>query len=158
MFKPEHRVNRLQRYRLAAGVGFFLAVLSGTAVHAGEVLPGPQPARLLEVIDGDTIRVRARIWLGTDIQTLVRIDGIDTPELRGKCAAERALAKRARERVVELATGQQLMLYNIRYGKYAGRVVARVEAQGQEIAAVLVTERLAHPYDGGARLPWCPAG
>lgn len=121
------------------------------------MLPGPQPARLVDVIDGDTIRVRARIWLGTDIETLVRIEGIDTPELRGKCDEERALAERARSRVAQLATGQQLMLYDIRYGKYAGRVVARVEVQGEDIAERLLIEKLAHRYDGGKRRPWCPA-
>ena len=36
---------------------------------AAERLAGPIPARVLAVIDGDTIEVQARIWLGQEINT-----------------------------------------------------------------------------------------
>jgi len=128
---------------------------AGSASHAGETLPGPQAASLLEVLDGDTIRVRARVWLGTDVEILVRIDGIDAPELRGACPEERALAERARRRVESLTAGRTLVLSEISYGKYAGRVVARVESAGRDIGATLVSESLARTYRGGPRSSWC---
>ena len=94
--------------------------------RSAEILTGPVAARLLRVIDGDTISVSARIWLGQDVQTLVRVDGVDTPELRGKCPAERQLAIRARDFVIAFLGRGGLLLRDIQYGKFAGRVVSRV--------------------------------
>jgi hypothetical protein len=61
-------------------------------VWAAEILPGPILAVVTEVVDGDTIGVRARIWLGQDVEIQVRILDINTPELRGHCEKERSLA------------------------------------------------------------------
>jgi endonuclease YncB( thermonuclease family) len=141
---------------LRAVITVLLALASGLAAAWGaEPLPGPYDAQLLEVVDGDTIRVRIRIWVDIDTETLVRIDGIDTPELRGRCEEEAALAHRARGRVESLTADAELALYDIRYGKFAGRVVARVEAGGKDIGRVLLAEELARPYSGGRRTGWC---
>jgi micrococcal nuclease len=72
-------------------------IVPGTAPGLPESVPGPIQARVLRVIDGDTIVVRARIWLGQNIDTQVCLDGVDTPELKGKCERERRLAVRARD-------------------------------------------------------------
>ena len=51
--------------------GLVLLVLWGTlpaAALAGEVLPGPVPAKVLPVVDGATIVVSAHIWLGQKIE------------------------------------------------------------------------------------------
>ena len=69
-------------------------LLAGAAplvwVGSGETLPGPIPAEVLKVVDGDTLEVEARIWLGQGVQVSVRLRGVDTPELR---AAARPSAK-----------------------------------------------------------------
>ena len=137
--------------------GILVAGLIAAAgyVAAGETLEGPYEAAIVRVVDGDTLRVRARIWLGTDVELLVRIDGIDTPEIRGKCAREKELAARARRLTESLVAAGAVRLHDVRYGKYAGRVVARVVADGEDIADLLLAAGLAHPYDGGARAPWC---
>src|SRR6516165_711469 len=54
------------------------------------------PADVLRVIDGDTFEARVHVWPGLDITTKIRLRGIDAPELRAKCAAERMLAEAAR--------------------------------------------------------------
>jgi endonuclease YncB( thermonuclease family) len=47
-------------------------------------------------------------------------------------------------------------LTDIRFGKYARRVVARVSAGGvPDIAEGLLARGLARPYDGGRRSGWC---
>src|SRR5690606_10793304 len=88
---------------------FLLALAHGALIAAqarGERalnrLAGPVPAEVLRVVDGDTIEVRAHVWLGHEVTTLVRIAGIDTPELRGKCAAERTAARRAADGLAAL--------------------------------------------------------
>ena len=62
---------------------------------AADSLPGPLPARVVSVIDGDTLEVRVHIWLGQNLDTRVRLAGIDAPELKGKCDREKDLARRA---------------------------------------------------------------
>ena len=69
---------------LAAGVG--VAAGAGHALVASEVLPGPIAADVIKVIDGDTLPVRARIWLGQEVEINVRLADVDTPELCGAAA------------------------------------------------------------------------
>ncbi|MDP6603929.1 MAG: thermonuclease family protein [Rhodospirillales bacterium] len=121
-----------------------------------DTIDGPILATVLRIIDGDTIMVSARIWLGQRIETQVRLDGADAPEIRGRCAHERDLAVRARAFAVARLGGRTVRLRDIRFGKYAGRVVARVElAAGRDFAQDLIAAGLARPYGGGARISWC---
>lgn len=141
--------------RSALAGALFLSV-AGSAGPRGEVVPGPVEARVVAVVDGDTLVVSARIWLGQRIETHVRIDGVDAPELRGRCRGERDLARAARTFVATRIGGEPVVLSDVRFGKYAGRVVARVEtAAGEDLAEVLIAAGLARRYDGRARRPWC---
>ncbi len=138
-----------------------LILLAGVVVPVGvfgvsETVPGPIPARVLRVIDGDTIVVRARIWLGQDIDTQVRLDGVDAPELKGQCSHERRLAEKARDLIQSHTIAGVVVLRKIKYGKYAGRVVARVDSiDGKELSQILIRAGLGRAYDGGRRLSWC---
>ncbi|MBM3598041.1 MAG: nuclease [Alphaproteobacteria bacterium] len=131
-----------------------LALLSAPAI-AAETLPGPIPARLVRIIDGDTLLVRAHIWLGHEVTTLVRLLGIDAPELRGRCAEESAAAERARAFVARVVGRSDVTLTDLRFDKYGGRVLARVEVRGQDLARALLAEGLARPYRGKMRAGWC---
>jgi len=125
-------------------------------VLAKEVLKGPITADVIQVIDGDTIDVRAQIWLGQMIETRVRLVGIDTPELRGKCPAERQHAKQAKLSVERWLADKAIVLKNIQFGKYAGRIVADVESvKGGNISQFLIAKGLARPYEGKKRKGWC---
>ncbi len=145
--------RRLASLVIAAAV---LAGGAGAASGAQEI-PGPIPAEVTEIYDGDTITVNATIWPDQYVRSMVRVDGIDTPELRGKCEEETRLAQAARARMVQLiGASNRVDLYGVQYGKYAGRVVARVRnAEGVDLAETLVREGFARPYDGGARRGWC---
>jgi len=46
------------------------------------------PAEVLRVLDGDTFAARVRVWPGLDVETKVRLRGIDAAELHARCAAE----------------------------------------------------------------------
>lgn len=141
----------LPRVALALGV----ALLAAGASSAPERLPGPVPARLVRVVDGDTVEVVASIWLGQEVRIGVRLDGIDAPELRGRCAGERTAARVAAVTLAELAAGP-LSLVDVRYGKFAGRVVARLlDAGGRDLGAELVRRGHARAYGGGTRAGWC---
>lgn len=132
-------------------------MIANAAWAEEEKLPGPIPARVVRVVDGDTVLVRARIWLGQDVETSVRISGIDTPEKRGKCEAERQAALQAEAFTAARAAPDSLVsLHDVIADKYGKRVVARVvTAQGEDLGRALVTARLARSYDGGHKDGWC---
>ena len=142
---------------LGAGLAAAL-VLAGLAQSspARETLPGPVPARVIEVIDGDTLMVRAKVWIGQEIEIKVRLEGVDAPELGGKCERERTLAQRARALIMVKVRDGKVLLNRVQYGKYAGRVVARVETSaGEDLSAALLAANLARAYRGGRRRSWC---
>ncbi len=118
-----------------------LLALPGVALSA-DAIPGPIIAAVVSVYDGDTLTVQAYPWPGMTIRTAVRVNGVDTPEIRGLCDAEKELAKRARD-FVRATVGDHVQLTNITLGKYAGRVIADVLlADGRSLTALLITEGL----------------
>lgn len=112
-------------------------------------------ALILTVTDGDTFRARVEVWPGVEVQTAVRLRGIDTPEIRGKCAAERAKAIAARERLRTLLVGD-VLITDVEPDKFSGRVDATVMVDGRNLSHVLIAEGIARPYNGGTRQGWCP--
>lgn len=142
--------------KVVATLGFASSVTIAATI--GAQLPGPVPARVIDVIDGDSLRVRALIWVGQELETVVRLSGVDAPELRGKCAAERAAAIRARDHLALLVGDGQVRLRDVRFDKYGGRVLAAVETpRGQDVAQRMLEEGVVRRYDGAARASWCEA-
>lgn len=111
---------------------------------------------IVGVYDGDTIRVRIEDWppiIGESIG--VRVSGVDTPEIRGKCAAEKSLARQARAFTRSaVTTAQQVELRNLRRDKYF-RLLADVCVDGKALAELLMAKGLGHPYEGGKKGSWC---
>ncbi len=107
--------------------------------------------------DGDTIRVDipgVHPLIGENIS--VRVRGVDTPEIRGKCPAEKRLAKEAKELVHRiLVNAGKITLKETGRGKYF-RIVAYVVADGMEVSEVLLEANLAVPYQGEKKVrDWC---
>ena len=161
MARHGRRHPRQGRARMgAAALAIAVLLAGGVALADGdrEAIAGPVAARVIDVVDGDTVRVRARIWLGFDVTTLVRLDGVDAPELAASCDSGRRLARRAREFVRARIGGGRVALTDIQFGKYAGRVVARVaSADDEDLAGALIGAGLGRPYAGGSRQSWCGA-
>ena len=137
-------------------------ILAATLIFAAvgpapaEVISGPVSAEVIRVIDGDTLALRAHIWLGQDITVNARIRGIDAPEMHGKCEREKHMAEAARLRLVAAAGNGKLRLTRIENDKYAGRVLADVITDaGTNLGAAMLESGLVRPYDGGGRDPWC---
>ena len=118
---------------------FALALALLPAVALADV-PGPINAQVVSVYDGDTLTVDAKPWPGVTIRVSVRVDGIDTPEIRGLCQAEKDLAIQARD-FVRATVGEAVQITNVRLGKYAGRVLAVVWVGGQSLAEMVLSRR-----------------
>lgn len=138
------------------GMGLSAAQPPVQQVPGDEAVAGPIAAWVNEVIDGDTIVVRARIWLGQDVETRVRLFGVDAPEMKARCAEEQRLAWAAREFVRARVAEKRVSLMDIRYDKYGRRVLARVlTPEGEDLAQALIRGGLARAYDGAKRRSWC---
>jgi len=117
-------------------------------------IAGPVEAELVSVIDGDTVMVNARPWPQQTVSVLVRIRGIDTPELHSKCESSRQMALAAKDVLAEvLAAGSgKLTLSDISGDKYFGRVVAKISFdRGHDAGETMLAAGLARPYDGGRK-------
>jgi micrococcal nuclease len=86
----------------------------------------------------------------------IRANGIDTPEIKGKCEKEKYDAKQAQQMVADiLKDAEQIDLKNMRRGKHF-RIAADVIVDGESLADGLVEAGMAVPYDGGKKThKWC---
>ncbi len=99
-------------------------------------------------VDGDTLDH------GDDRYRLV---GFDTPETyRAKCAAEKALGLKAKDRLTEIirTAGYVELMVQPNRDKF-NRFLAVGRVGNQEVGVILISEGLARPYEGGKRQPWC---
>jgi len=113
-------------------------------------------SKVISVYDGDTFRVNIDSLppiVGKNIP--IRVNGVDTPEIRGKCEYEKNLALEARDFVrVKLANAKEIKLTNLQRGKYF-RVVANVLVDSVSLEQELLDNQLAYEYSGGKKLSWC---
>lgn len=114
------------------------------------------PVEILRVVDGDTVEVKARVWLDQWIVTRVRLRGIDAPERQARCAAEAERGEAARRHLVALAGEGQAFLADLGRDKYGGRVLGRlVGPDGRDIGGRMLADGHARTYDGRRRQGWC---
>ena len=101
----------------------------------------------ITVIDGDTITWKT---------VRVRLMGFDTPELSGRCNLERRLAQDAKGKLHSLlAAATDIELVRRADRDQYGRLLAWLMIDDRDVGRVLISERLARPYDGGQRMAWC---
>ncbi len=109
------------------------------------------------IYDGDTFRVNISKYPKiVGYRMSVRINGIDTPEKRGKCQKEKDLAILAKQELVKsLRSAKVIELRNLKRGKYF-RFVADVFADGQSVSKKMIKKGLAVPYFGKKKTKnWC---
>lgn len=108
--------------------------------------------KVIKIYDGDTITIAAK-FPNTDgpiYRFSVRLDGIDTPEIKGKSVAERDLAKHARDALHQLIYGKIIELRNVTNEKY-GRILADVFIGDVHVNQWMISENFAVSYDGGKK-------
>ena len=109
--------------------------------------------RCIKVYDGDTITIAARLpYKKSPIYRFsVRLNGIDTPEIKGKDDDEKECAKLARDSLKEAILNKTVHLENVQTEKY-GRILADVICDGINMNEWMVTQRFAVKYDGGTKV------
>ncbi|VVH59034.1 hypothetical protein BSPCLSOX_1826 [uncultured Gammaproteobacteria bacterium] len=137
--------------------GLVLALLFTSTIQAAQKTYGNfSVTKVLKVYDGDTIRVNLANCSPMLCNNIgIRIYGIDTPEIQGKCPNEKRLAKVARDHLrAVLKSAKIITLKHTLRGKYF-RIVGRVFADGIDVADVLIDKQLAFRYFGGKKQSWC---
>ena len=109
------------------------------------------------IYDADTFRCNIKSYppiVGERVP--IRVNGVDAPEMRGKCQAEKILARTAKQVTVSMLRNAQVIeLRNMRRGKYF-RIVADVYVDGKSLADELIRKHLAVEYHGGHKIKdWC---
>jgi endonuclease YncB( thermonuclease family) len=110
---------------------------------------------VLRVYDGDTITADISGYpniIGKKIG--IRINGIDTPEIKDKNPIIKKFAKEVRDYLYEkIIKAKRIELKNIDRGKYF-RIVADVYIDGVSVKEDLIKKGYAKPYDGGTKNIW----
>lgn len=137
-------------------VFILLAVIASPAWAADKIYGSVVIDEITSIYDGDTFRANINGWPAVVGERVpVRINGIDTPEMKGKCATEKERARLAKQfAVAKLREGKHIELRNIRRGKYF-RLLADVYVDGQSLGDMLIRANLAVAYDGGRKVNWC---
>ena len=110
--------------------------------------------KVLSVYDGDTCTVAG--WIpGGARKFKVRLNGIDTPEMRGGTKKEKDAAVKARDALSGRILGKIVTLEDVGTDKY-GRVLATVKCGGEDICQWMIDEGHAKPYFGGTKEKFAP--
>jgi len=152
---PHRKRRRRSRTLLSGGKAValmaFFGVSGGMLIALAPPLRSPMPdvenPAYVQIIDGDTFEYRG---------VRVRVADIDTPEMNGDCAEERALARRAMRRMADLIDDGPFALRPLwnRDADQYGRSLRIVTRDGRSLGDQLVAEGLARTWSG-RREPWC---
>ena len=124
--------------------------------YASNPAPKTSNWKIIEAIDGDTLRVEIPAML--PLKYSIRISGIDTPEKAGraKCEQEALLAEKASEFTKNLVKNLKTFeISNIKHDKYGGRLLASVKINNIDVGRALQKEGLARIYHGEKKESWC---
>lgn len=106
-------------------------------------------ASVVRVIDGDSVEVTIDLGFKIYKRDVVRLEGIDTPELNSKDEEAREKAQAAKERLEQLLpVGATVFLDSRRLEKY-GRILGAIyigEEPTVSVGEVLLIEGHAVPY------------
>ena len=135
----------------------FLLLVTPTSSHSERSFGDYERAIYVRNYDGDTITFNLpnlHPIIGEKIS--IRVNGIDTAEIRGKCEKEKYTAKQAKDMVTEiLKEAERIDLKNMGRGKYF-RIVADVYVDGENLAEALIDSGMAVKYDGEKKnTSWC---
>lgn len=113
-------------------------------------------AKCVHAYDGDTIHVVFKMPNSNDCyKWVVRMMGIDTPEIKTKNTYEKQLAVKARDFLRELILDKIIIVECLEFDKY-GRLLANIYIEGNDmsISTMMIEKGYAKAYDGGTKTKW----
>lgn len=115
-------------------------------------IPPVDGGKCIKVYDGDTVTIASTIPIKNSpmYRFSVRLNGIDTPEIKGKTKDEKDCAILARDSLSELILHKVIKLRNVKTEKY-GRLLADIYIDEIHINEWMINNRYAVKYDGGTK-------
>ena len=128
-------------------------------LFSNAVLAERQPATVVRVIDGDTIKISAP-WVPAPLkpEISIRVSGVDTPEHAGiaQCDLEAQRADKATEFTQGLIThAKKIEVTYTQWDKYGGRILGEVWVDDKALSEQLIAAHLARAYHGEKKQGWC---
>jgi len=110
-------------------------------------------ATIIDVYDGDTVTALIDLGFSIHIKKRIRLNGIDTPEIRTRNLKEKEHGFKARDYLRKLILDKKVTLDTYKPDKY-GRCLADIYLGKVNINNLLVKEKYAVPYHGGKKYVW----
>ena len=134
---------------------FFLLILQDVFSHTQNIILEKRNGEYC--YDGDTCNAKMLGVPDTLKKIKIRINGIDTPEIKGKCEREKKLALEAKIFINDLIKNSTVIyLKNLKWGKYGGRVVADLYIDKRDYREYLKGKNFYVEYYGGKKTEdWC---
>lgn len=130
-----------------------LGIANATWKNTTPFIPPVTSGKVVKVYDGDTITIATRLPFINDdtiYRFSVRLNGIDTPEIKTDNPLEKKRAIQIRELMHSKLMGKIVQLENVSIEKY-GRLLATVILDNQNINEWLLSEGFAVKYNGGTK-------
>lgn len=104
---------------------------------------------VIKVYDGDTITIASKMPYENSplFRFNVRLNGINTPEIKSKNENEKNIAKKVRDSLSQLIMGKNVTLQNVKNEKY-GRILADVYLDELHLNKWMLDNFFAVVYDG----------
>ena len=113
-------------------------------------------AKCVYVYDGDTVHVVFKMPNGNECyKWVVRMNGIDTPEMKSKNVTEKKAAVLARDFLKEQILDKIIIVDCLEFDKY-GRLLAELYTEGNPVSLSrqMIEKGHAKAYDGGTKEGW----
>ena len=108
--------------------------------------------QIVSVYDGDTFKINLDCSLAAYCEKVsVRVRGVDTPEIKGKTAREKELAKKAKAFTKDFLAQTPVTLTHCGRDKYFRLLCDVSNGEGKDLAKELIKRDLGYAYDGGKK-------
>lgn len=115
-------------------------------------VPDVSEGVVLKVYDGDTFTIGFyQSYSKIPYRILVRMKGIDTPELKDNDIRKMARARSAQKFLSSVILGKTVQLTDVSMEKY-GRLLSQVYCEGVHVNQLMMDEHYAVAYDGKRKL------
>jgi len=112
---------------------------------------------LKRIIDGDTVELIIDLGFNIKIETDLRLEGIDTPEVNSSNGLEQEAAYRSEVFLGQLIEKEELIVRtkkNDMYGRYIGTLFIKGQHELVNVNNFMLNHGLGRKYDGGKRKKW----
>ena len=133
-------------------------IMDATWENTTPYVPSVGAGKVIKVYDGDTITIATKLKSDDKIKVdkcpvyrfSVRLNGIDTPEMKSKNENEKKHAILAKHFLSEKILGEVVRLENVSVEKF-GRVLADVYHDDVNMNELMITNNYAVAYQGGTK-------